>query len=102
MRSFARRGVKHPKGGFGREGTLGANSGFPKHKDLFTEGYYSGEPGPDDIDKQFQHDSQSPLDRKFAEMDERYSRDAIRYNKHGYVIPKMGGGILKTYRKLNE
>ena len=97
---FARRGIQHPKGTFGREQTLAANSGFPKHKELFTEGYYDGEPGPEEIDEQFQQDMSSPLNKRFEKMNEMYSRDAIRHGKHDYIIPKMGGGILKNYKKL--
>ena len=51
FRSFGRRGIKYPKGSFGKENSLGFNSGFPKHKELFTEGYYTGEPKAEDLDK---------------------------------------------------
>jgi len=38
LRTFASR---YPKGSFGKEDTLGANSGFPRHRELFNEGYYN-------------------------------------------------------------
>ena len=44
VRAFGRRGVKYPKGSFGKEDSIAFNSGFPKHKELFAEDYYSGEP----------------------------------------------------------
>jgi hypothetical protein len=97
---FARRGVKHAKGSFGKEESIGANSGFPKHKELFTEGYYSGEPQNDDFESQFASANKSTLEGRFEAMDEKYKRDAIRYSKHGYEIPQLGGGILKTYKKV--
>lgn len=37
VRHFARRA----KGVLGKEDTLAANSGFPKHAELFTEDYYN-------------------------------------------------------------
>ena len=40
-RGFAR----FAKGGFGKESTLAANSGMPKHKELFQDGYYQGDEG---------------------------------------------------------
>lgn len=40
IRAFASR---YPKGSWGKEDTLGTNSGFPRHKELFNEGYYNGE-----------------------------------------------------------
>lgn len=88
-----------PKGSFGRDNNLSSNSGFPKHRELFTEGYYSGEPKPDDFDKEYGSQFESNLNQRFNELDEKYSRDAIRYSNHGYEIPKLGGGILKTYKK---
>ena len=36
--------AKHPKGSIGKEGSLGNNFSFPRHKELFNEGYYNGEP----------------------------------------------------------
>ena len=47
-RFFARRGFKYPKGAMGKESSAAANSGFPKHKELFTEGYFNGEPTYED------------------------------------------------------
>jgi len=41
IRSFG--SVKHPKGDIGKQNTLGANFHFPRHKELFNEGYYNGE-----------------------------------------------------------
>lgn len=99
-RHFARRGKLYPKGSFLKDDTLSANSGFPKHKELFTEGYYQGEPKPDaDFDKEFGEHFDSSLNQRFDEMNEKYKRDAIRYTNHGYEIPELGGGILKTYKK---
>ena len=78
FRTFGRRGVMYPKGSFGKESSLGFNSGFPKHKELFTEGYYTGEPKAEDLDKEMADDFSSPLNQKFNEMNEKYSRDAVR------------------------
>jgi len=36
--------AKHPKGSIGKEGTLGNNFSFPRHKELFNEGYYDDDP----------------------------------------------------------
>ena len=51
FRPFARKNIKYPKGSFGSPNNLAMNSGFPKHKELFTESYYSGEPQSQDVDK---------------------------------------------------
>jgi len=94
-------GGRHPAGSFGKEGTLGANSGFPKHKELFTEGYYRGEQSAEDADQQFFDENlSSPLNQRFEEMNEKYKRDAIRYNDHGYEMTNVQGGILKNYKKI--
>jgi len=34
---------KYSKGGFGKESSLANNFSFPRHKELFNEGYYEGE-----------------------------------------------------------
>ena len=71
LRTFASR---YPKGSFGKEGTLGANSGFPRHKELFNEGYYEGdqedEPDP----------RRSPLNDAFERANPAYEDDAIEYS----------------------
>jgi hypothetical protein len=41
-RSFAK-SFKHSKGAIGNESSLGNNFHFPKHKELFNEGFYDGE-----------------------------------------------------------
>ena len=87
QRHFARRGRVYPKGSFLREDTLSANSGFPKHKELFTEGYYEGEKDGSNFDQEFGKEFESNLNQRFDEMDEKYKRDAIRYTNHGYEIP---------------
>lgn len=44
MRAFA---SKHSKGSFGKEQSLGSNFSFPKHKELFADHYYRGDPEHD-------------------------------------------------------
>lgn len=41
--------AKFPKGALGKEGSLGNNFSFPRHKEMFTEGYYEGE--NDEVDE---------------------------------------------------
>ena len=70
-RFFGRRGFKYPKGSMGRETSAAANSGFPKHKELFTEGYFNGEPTYDDQrQKYYEENVQSPLEKRFNQMNE--------------------------------
>ena len=85
----------------GKESSAAANSGFPKHKELFTEGYFNGEPTYEDQRKKFfEENHQSPLDKKFNEVNDHYKRDAKRYSDHGYEVTKLDGGILRNYKKL--
>jgi hypothetical protein len=46
--------AKQPKGSVGKEGSLGNNFSFPRHKELFTTGYYDGEPGDIDENEMFE------------------------------------------------
>ena len=82
-RMFARKGVRQPKGSFGKEDTLGANSGFPKHKELFTEGYYSGEPQNEDFEKQFATKNVSTLEDRFFR---RSTLDNLRDNFFDFLV----------------
>lgn len=55
--------AKHPKGSIGKEGSLGSNFSFPRHKELFNTGYYDGE--NDDVDEAEMFES--PISKKMAQ-----------------------------------
>jgi len=93
LRTFASR---YPKGSFGKEDTLGANSGFPRHKELFNEHYYEGgredEPDP----------TRSPLNDAFEKMNSAYKDDAIEYDGQTSTErgPHIEGGVLQNVHSI--
>ena len=42
--------AKHPKGSIGKEESIGNNFSFPRHKELFNEGYYDEDPNTSGLD----------------------------------------------------
>lgn len=97
IRSFAK-STKFPGGSIGREGNLSNNFSFPKHKELFQQGYYNGdEDRPIDESDYFE----SPVSKKLREENFLYKKDAVEYGpnntQEGFQIE---GGIMQNYRKL--
>ena len=63
LRTFAKSN-KFAKGAVGKESSLGSNFSFPRHKELFTEGYYDGE---GDSGENYQDNSfESPYSKQMA------------------------------------
>ena len=96
QRGFAR-ATKHAKGSFGRESSLAANSGFPKHKELFADHYYD-KTLQDGYDYEAEM-RKSPVQKKLEEQDKRYSDDQYIGDTEKLNIE---GGILKKYGRLRN
>lgn len=65
--------AKHPKGSIGKEGSLGSNFSFPRHKELFNTGYYDGENNEIDDTDMFE----SPISKQMRSQNKFYEKDAI-------------------------
>jgi len=97
MKSFRSFGSKLPKGSFGKESTLGANFSFPRHKELFNEGYYQGDDPTDDGSDMFK----SPFSKQMEQQDTLYNKDSVEYGEKGTQSGlNVEGGILQNYRKV--
>ena len=87
---------KYPKGSFGNEQTLAANSGFPKHKELMAEDYYEDEADDREIPMNY---FKSPVLEQAEKLQETMDDDDIRDMKSNMT---MEGGVLKNYKKLKS
>ena len=73
---------------------------FPKHKELFQEGYYNEE---NEETTQFEDVLSSPLNDRFDRENPRYKGDAIEFQPDGTTKGlDVNGGILQNYRKVTE
>mgnify|MGYP007078176252 CR=1 FL=1 len=97
-RAFAR----FSKGSFGKEGNLAANSGMPKHKELFSDGYYAGQFNDVDSFEALARQNESPIDKKMRQENEHYKNDSVKYGDEVQKGVAVEGGVLKRYRKLQN
>jgi len=90
--------AKHSKGSIGKEGTMGNNFEFPRHKELFNEGYYD-----DDPNKGIRSEDhfESKFSKQMEEKNPRYKSDTLDYgidnSQHSLDID---GGVMQSYRKI--
>jgi len=81
----------------GKEGSIGNNFSFPRHKELFNEGYYDGEPG--DVDEQDLFES--PISKMMNKQGRLYQDDALDMDiNNKQTSLDIEGGIMQNYRKL--
>lgn len=97
FRSFTS-SANHPKGGIGKEGSMGNNFTFPRHKELFNEGYYD-----EDQDKSVDSDThfESKWSKQMRQENPRYKSDAVDYGTNNEQNSlDIEGGVMQSYRKL--
>ena len=92
-RTFAKSN-RFAKGMLGNEGSLSSNFAFPRHKELFNEGYYNG-----DGSENFEDDTfVSPVQKAMEKADSKNQNDDFTSNtRHPLDIE---GGIMQNYRKV--
>lgn len=89
--------AKHPKGSIGKEGSLGSNFSFPRHKELFNTGYYDGENDDADEAEMFE----SPISKKMAQENQLYNEDQVNPSENNMRKDfSVEGGIMQNYKKL--
>jgi len=89
---------KFGKGAFGTESNIGSIFSFPRHKELFNEDFYQGEPDPNDDG--FTDMVKSPYLKRLEQMDQKNVKDAMDFGPNGQQLDfSVEGGILSNYRK---
>jgi hypothetical protein len=92
--------AKNPKGSIGKESTPGANFSFPRHNELFQEGFYNGDGEEGGIDSKDHF--QSPFSKKMESENATYKGDSVDFSaENSEYNLNIEGGILQNYRKLN-
>ena len=87
--------AKFPKGSIGKESSLGANFSFPRHKELFNEGFYEGEPDVNEDDY-----FESPVSKMMRDKNRMYDKDGINNDVYNTQF-NVEGGIMQNYKKLS-
>jgi hypothetical protein len=90
--------AKFPKGAVGKEGSLGSNFSFPRHKELFNTGYYDAE-GNDSADEDDMFES--PISKQMTKENRLYEKDGIDPSVNNKQLDfGVEGGIMQNYKKL--
>jgi len=76
---------------------MGSNFNFPRHKELFNQDYYDGDPG--DNDQEGTNHIESPFSEQMANEQRLSQFDAKEYGTDSQGLD-VHGGILSNYRKV--